>query len=60
LKHRSYRRAKFIAGLSQECAQTTPQYAMSLSVISGTSLLNFTSVPRNAVSALIGLARLFT
>jgi hypothetical protein len=48
-----------IAGLVRESAQTTPQYAISLSVISGTSMLNFTGLPRNAATALIGLVRQF-
>jgi hypothetical protein len=53
------RRSKAIAGLLRESAQTTPQYAISLSVISGTSMLNFTGLPRHAATALIGLVRLF-
>jgi hypothetical protein len=53
------RRAKVIARLLRESAQTTPQYAISLSVISGTSMLNFTGLPRNAATALIGLVRQF-
>jgi hypothetical protein len=53
------RRAKVIARLLRESAQTTPQYAISLSVISGTSMLNFTGLPRNAASALLGLVRQF-
>jgi hypothetical protein len=60
VKHVRYRIAGLIAGLSHERAQTTPNYAISLSIVSGTSLLHFTSVPRNAATALIGLARLFT
>jgi hypothetical protein len=48
-----------IARLLRESAQTTPQYAISLSVISGTSMLNFTGLPRNAATALIGLVRQF-
>jgi hypothetical protein len=53
------RRSKAIAAVLRESAQTTPQYAISLSVISGTSMLNFTGLPRNAATALIGLVRLF-
>jgi hypothetical protein len=53
------RRSKAIARLLRESGQTTPHYAISLSIISGTSMLNFTGLPRNAATALIGLVRLF-
>jgi hypothetical protein len=51
--------ARLVEFLSDERAQTNPKYAVSLSVISGTSLLSFSSASRNAGTALIGLVRLF-
>ena len=59
MKQRRNRIARLIEFLSGERARTSPQYAVSLSVISGTSLLA-TSLPRNAGTALMSLVRLFS
>ena len=44
--------------LSRERAQTKPDTTVTLSVISGTSVLAFTKVSGSAVTALTGLVRL--
>jgi hypothetical protein len=59
VKHQ--RRHKFreqITFLSREHAQTRPE-ALTLSVISGTSVLMFTRLSDSAANALIGVVRLF-
>ena len=55
-RHRIERIATF---LSREIAQTKPDSAVTLSVISGTSVLAVTRLSDNAVTALAGLVRLF-
>jgi len=45
--------------LSRERAQTRPDSTVTLSVISGSSVLAFTKLSGSAVTALTGLARLF-
>ena len=37
-----------------------PEYAMTLSVISGTSVLAFTRLSNSAANAITGVVRLFT
>jgi hypothetical protein len=59
VNHDRDRTEKGMARLLRESAQTTPHHAVSLSVLSGTSMLTFTSLPRNVATALIGLVRLF-
>ena len=44
--------------LSRELAQTKPDSTVTLSVISGTSVLALTRLPEGAVTALAGLVRL--
>src|SRR5262245_4481779 len=55
-----YRKAieRALAFLSRELAQTKPDTTLTLSVISGTSVLAFTRLPASAVAAVAGLARL--
>ena len=55
-KHRIEELATF---LSRESAQTMPEYALTLSVISGTSVLAFTRLSDSAANALTGVVRLF-
>ena len=45
--------------LSRERAQTKPDTTVTLSVISGSSVLAFTKLSGSAVTALTGLVRLF-
>jgi hypothetical protein len=45
--------------LSREHAQTKPDSTVTLSVISGSSVLAFTKLSGSAVTALTGLVRLF-
>ena len=60
MKHnRRQRIAELITFLSRERAQTRPD-TLTLSVISGSSLLAFTRLSDSAGNALIGLVRLFT
>jgi hypothetical protein len=49
---------KVFTFLSRELAQTKPDSTVTLSVISGTSVLAFTRLPDSAVTALAGLVRL--
>jgi hypothetical protein len=48
-----------ITFLSREVAQTKPNTTVTLSVISGSSVLAFTKSSGSAVTALTGLVRLF-
>ena len=50
---------RVITFLSRECAQTKPDTTVTLSVISGSSVLAFTKYSDGAVTALTGLVRLF-
>lgn len=50
---------RVITFLSRERAQTKPNTTLTLSVISGSSLLAFTKLSGSAETALTGLARLF-
>lgn len=57
VRHRIGKLGEF---LSRERAQTRPESAMTLSVISGTSVLAFSRVPDNAAAtAVVRLVRLF-
>ena len=47
-----------LAFLSRELAQTKPDTTLTLSVMSGTSVLAFTRLPATAVAAVAGLVRL--
>jgi hypothetical protein len=55
----SRRIERVTALLSRECAQSKPDTTLTLSVISGSSLLAFTKLSGSAVTALTGLVRLF-
>jgi len=60
VKHNSKHRIQELATfLSRERAQTMPEYALTLSVISGTSVLAFTRLSDSAANALTGVVRLF-
>ena len=60
MKHnRRHRIQELVAFLSREHAQTMPDNAFTLTVISGSSVLAFTKLSGSAFSALTGLARLF-
>ena len=50
---------RVITFLSRERAQTKPDTTVTLSVISGSSVLAFTKFSASAVTALTGLVRLF-
>ena len=50
---------RVITFLSREVAQTKPDTTVTLSVISGSSVLAFTKSSGSAVTALTGLVRLF-
>ncbi len=51
---------EFVTFLSREHAQTKPDKTVTLTVISGSSLLAFTRFSENGVNAVSGLVRLFT
>jgi len=61
VKHnRRHRIEELVTFLSRERAQTMPEYALTLSVISGTSVVAFTRLSNSAANALTGVVRLFT
>jgi len=57
--HRRQKIQELITFLSRERAQAKPDTTVTLSVISGTSVLAFTKLSGSAVTALAGLVRLF-
>ena len=59
MKQNRRRIESVITFLSRERAQTKPDLTMTLSVISGSSVLAFTRLSDSAASALAGLVRLF-
>ena len=60
MQHNGRRIERVITFLSRERAQTKPDTTMTLSVISGSSVLALTKLSGGAaVTALAGLARLF-
>ena len=59
MQNESGRIKRFLAFLSRERAQTKPDTTVTLSVISGSSVLAFTKFSGSAVTALTGLVRLF-
>ena len=59
VENHSRRIERVTALLSRECAQSKPDTTLTLSVISGSSLLAFTKLSGSAVTALTGLVRLF-
>jgi hypothetical protein len=59
VQHNGRRIERVITFLSRERAQTKPDTTLTLSVISGSSVLAFTKLSGTAVTALTGLVRLF-
>jgi hypothetical protein len=59
VKNERRRIRRFLTCLSRECAQAKPDSTVTLSVISGSSVLAFTKLPATAVSTVTGLVRLF-
>ncbi|TML05560.1 MAG: hypothetical protein E6G36_02425 [Actinobacteria bacterium] len=59
MQHVRRRIEPLIASLSREYGQVKPDATVTLSLISGTSVLAFTKLPGTAVTALAGLVRLF-
>lgn len=59
-QHARHRITEFITFLSREHAQTKPDKTVTLTVISGSSLLAFTRFSENGANAVTSLARLFT
>jgi len=59
VKHDERRIERVITFLSRERAQTRPDSTMTLSVISGSSVLAVTKLSGSAETALTGLVRLF-
>ncbi len=59
MKHDERRIERVITFLSRERAQTRPDSTMTLSVISGSSVLAVTKLSGSAETALTGLVRLF-
>ena len=57
--HRRHRIEELVAFLSRERAQTVPEYTVTLSVISGSSVLAFTRLSDSAANAITGVVRLF-
>jgi hypothetical protein len=51
---------EFLTFLSREHAQAKPDKTVTLTVISGSSILAFTRVSENGASAVTSLVRLFT
>ncbi len=60
MKHnRRHRIQELVTFLSRDRAQTMPEYALTLSVISGTSVLAFTRLSDSAANVITGVVRLF-
>ena len=60
MKHnRKHRTKELLANLSRERAQTMPEYAVTLSVISGSSLLASTRLSESAAQAITSVGRFF-
>jgi len=60
VKHnRRHRIQELVTFLSRDRAQTMPEYALTLSVISGTSVLAFTRLSDSAANVITGVVRLF-
>jgi hypothetical protein len=58
-QHHGRRIERALTFLSRERAQTKPDSTVTLSVISGSSVLAFTKLSGSAETALTGLVRLF-
>jgi hypothetical protein len=58
--HNRHRIDAFLTFLSREHAQAKPDKTVTLTVISGSSILAFTRFSENGANALTSLVRLFT
>ena len=58
--HTRHRIDEFLTFLSREHAQAKPDKTVTLTVISGSSILAFTRFSENGASAVTSLVRLFT
>lgn len=54
-----HRIAELVTRLKHERGQTMPEYAVTLSVISGTSVLAFSGLSNSAANVVTGVVRLF-
>ena len=52
-------RIELVTRLTRERAQTMPEYAVTLSVISGSSVLAFSRLSNSAANLITGVVRLF-
>jgi hypothetical protein len=59
-QYNRHRIQELLTFLSRECAQAKPDKTVTLTVISGSSLLAFTRFSENGASAVTSLVRLFT
>jgi len=59
-QHDKHRIQELLTFLSREAAQAKPDKTVTLTVISGSSLLAFTRFSENGASAVTSLVRLFT
>jgi hypothetical protein len=59
-QHHRHRIQELLTFLSREVAQAKPDKTVTLTVISGSSLLAFTRFSENGASAVTSLVRLFT
>ena len=57
-QHGRHRIEELVTFLSRERAQTMPEYAVTLSVVSGSSLLAFTRLSDSAANAIAVVVRL--
>jgi hypothetical protein len=55
-----HRIEELVMRLARERAQTMPEYAVTLSVISGSSVLAFTRLSSSAANVITGVVRLFS
>ena len=54
-----HRVEELVTRLARERAQTMPEYAVTLSVISGSSVLAFSGLSNSAANVITGVVRLF-
>jgi hypothetical protein len=54
-----HRIEELVSRLARERAQTMPEYAVTLSVISGSSVLAFSRLSNSAANVITGVVRLF-
>jgi hypothetical protein len=58
-RNQKHRIEQLFTALSRERAQTMPEYTLTLSVISGSSLLAFTRLSESAAQAITSVGRFF-